>query len=259
RAGCATRAGGAAGRDPLGAGVGVPAPLTGSTPAGTLHLLGGPRRAGAVVTTPVPALAALPAVVEQRLDQRAEGGERPAQVLGARRAVAVGGGDALGLPVVLDEVRLGDRQVVGAAPPVLDRVAALPHDRHDQGVGVLDGPAGVVDEPALHLLPVGQEALALGGLQRADVVLVVPVLALAQLLLGLLAVAGLADAALVLRPELVGELLLPPPSREDEGGDAGDGQQHHHDDDHDDDDVHRRTPSEHPWADHGPGRGAAAQ
>ena len=154
------------------------------------------------------------------------------------------GDDVLGPPVVADEVGLGDREVVRAAPAVLDRVAALAHDRHQQGVGVLDGPAGVVDEPTLDLLPVRPQALALGGLQRPELVLVVAFLALLQLLLGLLAVARLGDPALVLGAELLDELLLLAPARQDEGGDTGDGQQHHHDDDHDGDGAHRETPSE---------------
>jgi hypothetical protein len=199
-----------------------------------------------VAAAVVPALPGA-AVVEHRVDERPERGERGAQVLGARAALPMGGDDALGLAVVLDEVGLGDREVVGPAPPVLDRVAALAHDRHEQRVGVLDRAARVVDEPALHLLPVRVEALALLRLQRAQLVLVVAVLALAQFLLGLLAVAGLLDAALVLGPELVGELTSSPSLGEDERGDAGDDQHHHDDDDHDGDTAHRRTPSEYPW------------
>ena len=148
-------------------------------------------------------------VVEHGLDEGPERREGVAQVLGARRALAVRGDHVLGPAVVLHEVGLRDREVVGAALPVLDRVATLAHDRHQQRVGVLDGTARVVDETPLDLLPVRLQALALVGLQGPELVLVVAVLALAQLLLGLLAVAGLGDAALVLGPELVGELLLP--------------------------------------------------
>src|SRR6185503_17413248 len=80
---------------------------------------------------------------EQPLEERAVALERDAQVL--------------------------RRDVLAAAPLGLEALALLGealgkalHDGRDEGVGVLDGPARLVDEAHLDLLPAGLEALAVG-------------------------------------------------------------------------------------------------
>ena len=85
-------------------------------------------------------------------------------------------------------------------------------------------PPGLSTNPRWTCCQSARRALALLGLQRPELVLVVAFLALLQLLLGLLAVAGLGDPALVLGAELLDELLLLAPARQDEGGDTGNGQ-----------------------------------
>jgi hypothetical protein len=67
--------------------------------------------------------------------------------------------------VVVDDVRVVDRDVRGAALEVVDRIAAVRHDALDQLVGRRDGAAGVVDELRLHVLPARDVALARGRRQ----------------------------------------------------------------------------------------------
>ena len=91
----------------------------------------------------------------------------------------------MALAVVLDHLRVVDRDVGCALLEVLDRVAALGHHRLDQAVGRDDGRLRIVDELGLHDSP-RLQVPAPGRLrQRPDREPVVSLLARSQLGLGL--------------------------------------------------------------------------
>src|SRR5581483_7192223 len=104
--------------------------------------------------------------VEQLVEQLAVVHHRLAQVLRLAGAVAV---RVLARgAVVLDDIGLLDRDVLHAAVEVRDGEAARLHRAIDEGRGAVDGGARVIDELRLGGVPVGEEALALVGVERAE-------------------------------------------------------------------------------------------
>ena len=122
--------------------------------------------------------------VQQGLDQRPVGRHGLALAFGVDRAFVGGDARGAGVAVVLDDLRVLDGDVFGAAVEVVDRVAAGAHDVDDQRVGAVHGLHRVVDEAALDVDPAVLEAVALLGLQVADVERAVPLLPLGELGLG---------------------------------------------------------------------------
>src|SRR4029453_4948364 len=133
-------------------------------------LLGGPPPGG-----PLLALGLLGArlprrpVLQQLLEQRPVVHQRLAQVLGGGLGAVVAGGDGVGGPVVVHHLGVVDRDVGGPLLEVVDRVAAVAHDRGDQPVGLAGGLGRLVDELGLGVAP-GLEVAGAGlGLERDDV------------------------------------------------------------------------------------------
>ncbi len=120
------------------------------------------------------------------------------EVLGVDVAVRLTGlGDGVRAPVALDDVGMIDRDDGGAILEVLHGVAALAHHALDQPVGVADGVRRVVDERGLRPAPGVLVAGARARCERTEFELVMPGLALAQLLFGCTPIAGGLDGAVV--------------------------------------------------------------
>jgi hypothetical protein len=135
------------------------------------------------------------------------------------------------VPVVLDHLRVVDRDVGGALVEVLDRVAPLGHHRLDQAVGARDSPAWVVDELRLHSLPALQITVAGCLGERLDLELLPAFFARLQLGLRVTLRIGLAERALVFGAELLLQPACPParqrlPDDHCKDGNNGDGDQH---------------------------------
>ena len=109
--------------------------------------------------------------------------------------------------VALDDLRMVDRDERRAVVEVLDRVAAVAHHVLDEAIGIVDRRGRIVDELGLRSLPGVHVARAGQRRERPQLELVVAVLALAQIGLGGLAVAGAIDGAVVLGPEAATEEL----------------------------------------------------
>src|SRR4051794_25964829 len=109
------------------------------------------------------------ALAEQLVEEGAIVLHRAPQLFG--RAVAELGGpcEAVSVAVVLDHLRMVDREVRGALVEVLDGVAPVRHDGLDPPVGLVPRPVRVVDEAGLNALPFGRVALTRSGCERPDV------------------------------------------------------------------------------------------
>src|SRR6185503_12229089 len=179
--------------------------------------------------------AGLVVLAEQLDEQLAEVHHRLAQVLGARVARGRAARDAVRGAVVLDDLRVVDRDVGRALVELVrDGVAAVAHDLHHERVGLADGRAGLVDEAPLRAAPAVGVAVARGGLELADLELVATLPALAKLGLGLAAVpAALLDRAFVFGAEALLQLLRSSLARKDQRtDDQGDQNDRHDHDDH---------------------------
>src|SRR4051794_32650986 len=224
----------------LGRGLGLVAArrrdVTGAqTLVGTLHLPHLPYGLVVGCAAAAPRRVGGRLVRAEELDkQRAEVHHRLAQVLGARLSRGRTAGDVVGGAVVLDDLGVVDGDIGRALVELVgDGVAAVAHDLHHERVGLADGGRGLVDEATLGVAPAVGVAVARGGLELADLELVAPLTALAQLGLGFAAVAAaLLDRGLVFGAEALLQLLRSPLAHEnDRSDDQGD-----HDDRHDHDD-----------------------
>ena len=71
--------------------------------------------------------------------------------------------------VVVDDLRVVDRDVRGPLVEIVDGVTPLAHHLSHQTVGDADRCRGVVHEPGLHLLPAGGELRVRRRRERNDV------------------------------------------------------------------------------------------
>jgi len=141
------------------------------------------------------------------VEQGAVVDEGAPQVLGAGLSGGVTVRDVVRDAVVADQLRVADGKVVGPLLEVGYGVAARLHRLAEQGVGVADRAAGIVDELSLDGAPVVGEAGGFGGAQRPQLEGVHALLAPPKLSLGLALVAGLIDRRAILRAVAVAKPL----------------------------------------------------
>jgi hypothetical protein len=111
--------------------------------------------------------------------------------------------------IVLDDLRVVDRDVGSLLLEVVDRIPAVAHDRLDQAFGPGDRSARLVDELALQTLPALDVPLARCACEGPDLELAPTLLARGQLgLRRMLAFRG-AHRAVVLRSELAAQPVGP--------------------------------------------------
>src|SRR3954464_10157747 len=149
------------------------------------------------------------ALAEKLVEEGAIVLHRAPQVFG--RAVSELGGpcEAVAVAIVLDHLRMIDREVRGALVEVLDRIPAVRHDGLDQAVGLVHRAARVVDEAGLNALPFGHVALTRSRGERPDVERISPFGARGKLRLRVALAACPLDRTLVLLAEAALQRLRP--------------------------------------------------
>ncbi len=135
--------------------------------------------------------------------------QRLAQVLGARFVILTARTDLVGVPVVLQRGGVFDGEVGESLVVVAGGVAALGDQAGDQLVRGLHRLLRTVHEPDLDLFPGGRVLRPGFGGERLQFQLRVPLGAFVQLTLGLGAVAGVGDDAVVLGTEGLLQLAAP--------------------------------------------------
>src|SRR5919202_1741353 len=97
-----------------------------------------------------------------RLEQVLEEGpvvhHRLAQILGCGFASGLALRDRVRRPIVLDLLRMVDRNIGGPLLEIAHGIAACLHHLLHQAIGLPDGPLGVIDEPGLHRAPAVSKA-----------------------------------------------------------------------------------------------------
>src|SRR6266536_4384497 len=112
--------------------------------------------------------------LEQLLEERAVVHERDPRVLGGGLAAGARDRDRMRGTVVLDHVRMIDREIRRALLEVVDRIAALAHELLDQGVSLQDRLVRIVHETLLDRPPACGEAAAGGRPEMAHLELLTP-------------------------------------------------------------------------------------
>ena len=108
-----------------------------------------------------------------------------AQILGAGLAARMSRCDLVGDAVTADQAGVIDGEVGGALFEIGDWIAARLHHLGEEFIGLVDRRGRIVHELALHLHPALGEPLDLVAAERANIERLDPLLALAQLGLGL--------------------------------------------------------------------------
>ena len=147
--------------------------------------------------------------LQQVVEERAVVHHRPPQVFGLDAAAGVPFRDHVGGPVLLDHMRMIDRDVSGSLVEIPHRVAAVAHHILDQRVRLRDGCRRVVHELGLRLSPFREVSVPLACRQRLDLVVLDAFLARLELALRLPLVAGRLQRSLVFRPVSLGQMLGP--------------------------------------------------
>ena len=107
------------------------------------------------------------------------------KVLGACGAALLCRRNLVGGAVMLvDNLGVLDRDVVGALIKIFGGIATLAHDRNDQDVGLAYSFTGRIDELSLQLIPRPAIAVAFRTVQRANIQRAVTFLSFLQVFLG---------------------------------------------------------------------------
>jgi hypothetical protein len=123
--------------------------------------------------------------------------------------------------VVLHDCWIGDGDVSGALLEVRHGITPCGHDAVYERISFVDGYCGVVDETVLNLNPVLPKLIAHGWTEFFDGKALDALLAVDKLDFGFGGVATFEDGTIVLRTELLFEVLASAPAIDnyDEGGD----------------------------------------
>ena len=144
---------------------------------------------------------------EQVVEQRAVIDDGLAKFLSAGFAALTAHHQSARDAVVLDHMRMVDRNVLGSFIEVLERITACGHDLRHEVVRLADRGVGIVDETCLDPSPLIGERVGLLTAERMQLEPIYAVRTLAEGGLSLGRRSRLANHSVVFRPEPLQELL----------------------------------------------------